>query len=151
MKFAAALLCLSVLASACESGGRELGTPSGPSVGPSPGPPSSPPPFQGGRQISVGEEVTGTLTAHGTEMLYELTAPSDGTLILRLSWETHRGLLELRLAGTTFAASPPDWSPPIVARLSVAAGRTYPVRIMDGAPWDYDDLSLPFVVTTFIE
>ncbi len=113
--------------------------------------PPSPPPVQGGRQISIGEEVTDTLTAHGAEMLYQLMAPRDGTLILRLSWERRRGLLELRLADTRFTASPPDWSPPIVAELSVAAGRTYSVRIMDGAPWDYDDLYLPFILTTFIE
>ena len=142
--------CLLLLTSACGNGDRELRAPLVPSVAPPPAPPSPPLP-QTGRQISVGEEVTDTLTAHGAQMLYQLTAPRDGTLILRLSWERHRGLLELRLADTRFSASPPDWSPPIVAQLSVAAGRTYSVRIMDGAPWDYDVLYLPFVVTTFIE
>jgi hypothetical protein len=133
--------CPLILASACGSGGREIGTPTGPSVVPP----------QGGRQISVGEEVTDTLTVHGTQKLYQLTAPSDGTLIVRLSWEPHRGLLELTLADRSFASSPPDWLPPIVGELSVAAGRTYSVKIADGAPWDYDDLYLPYVVTTSME
>jgi hypothetical protein len=106
---------------------------------------------QGGRQISVGEEVTDTLTAHGAEKLYQLTAPSDGTLILRLSWEPHRGLLDLKVGNAVFQASQPDWLPPIVAKLSVTAGQTYPVWIMDGAPWDYDPLNLPFVLTTSIQ
>jgi len=143
--------CLLILASACGSGGREFGTPMGPSVVPTPAPPPSLPPSQGGRQISVGEEVTGTLEGHGAGQLYQLTAPSDGTLIVRLSWEPHRGLLELKLADMQFTASPPDWSPPVVGELSVAAGRTYSVKISDGAPWDYDDLNLPFVMTTSIE
>jgi len=33
----------------------------------------------------------------------------------------------------------------------VSAGQTYSVKISDGAPWDYDDLNLPFVMTTSIE
>lgn len=139
--------CLLVVASACGSGGRDLGTPTGPSVVHPTPPPSLPPP-QAARQISVGEEVTGTLEVHGTQLLYRLTAPSDGTLIVRLSWEPHRGLLELEVADRLFASSPPDWSPPIVGELPVAAGQTYSVRIADGAPWDYDDLNLPFDMTT---
>ena len=143
--------CLLVVASACGSGGSGIGTPVGPSVVPnSTRPPSLPPP-QAARQISVGEEVTGTLEVHGTKMLYQLTAPSDGTLIVRLSWEPHRGLLELEVADRSFASSPPDWLPPIVGELSVTAGRTYSVTIADGAPWNYDDLNLPFVMTTSIE
>ncbi len=143
-------ICLLILASACGSGGTEMGTPTGPSVVPSPTPPSSPVPPQGGRQISVGEEVTGTLEGHGAGQLYELTAPSDGTLMGRLIWDPHQGVLELRLADTQFFASP-SYGSPIVGELSVAAGRTYSVKIADGAPWDYDDLSLSFVVTTSIE
>lgn len=134
--------CVLVLASACGSGGSAPVTPLEPTVV------SLPPPPQAAQEISVGEEVTGTLEVHGTKMLYQLTAPSDGTLIVRLSWEPHRGLLELGVGDTSFASSPPDWSPPIVGELSVTAGRTYSVKIADGAPWDYDDLYLPYVVTT---
>jgi hypothetical protein len=94
--------------------------------------------------------VTDTLTGHGTARFYQLTVPSDGTLIVRVSWDPHRGSLELELADRRFASSPPDWSPPVVGELSVAAGRTYSVKIADAAPWDYDDLNLPFVVTATI-
>ena len=142
--------CLLVGGWNCGSGGRDLRTPAGPSVAQPTPPPSLPPP-QGGRQITVGEEFTDTLIGHGTARLYQLTAPSDGTLIVRLSWEPHRGLLELEVADRSFASSPPDWSPPIVGELSVTAGRTYSVKIADGAPWDYDDLNLPFVMTTSIK
>jgi hypothetical protein len=141
--------CLLVIASACGSGGSELGMPQGPSGVPSPGPPSPPAPIPVGRQITVGEEVTDTLTDHGTDRLYQLTAPSDGTLIVRLSWDPNRGSLELRLADIRFASRPPDRSP-IIAKLPVAAGQTYSVWVMDAAPWEYDELSLSFVVTTSI-
>jgi hypothetical protein len=141
--------CLLVVASGCGSGGKDLGTPTGPSVvQPTPQPSLPPPQGQGGLQISVGEEFTDTLTNHGTSRLYQLTAPSNGTLIVRLSWDAHRGSLELKLADRSFACLPPDWSPPIVGELPVAAGQTYSVKISDGVPWDYDDLYLPYVVTT---
>jgi len=99
--------------------------------------------------ISVGEEVKGTLSFHGDERLFELTARSDGTLVARVSWEPSRGRLELMLADRWFGPSQPEGSP-IVGTLPVVAGQTYRVRIADGAPWDYDDLLVPFVLTTSI-
>jgi hypothetical protein len=80
-------------------------------------------------------------------MVYELTAPRDGTLLVRLAWEPHQGLLELNVANIPFTAA----SPPLIARIRVAAAQKYFVRVLDGAPWDYDDLRLPFVLTTSIE
>jgi hypothetical protein len=102
------------------------------------------------REIRVGEEVTGALTAHGAENLFELTAPADGTLSARLSWDSTHGRLTLMLADTRFSPVPFDASL-IVGTLPVVAGRRYRVRVADGAPWDYDDLFLPFVLTTSIE
>jgi len=87
--------CLLVPTAACGNGDRDLGTPLGPSVAASLAPPSPPPP-RGGRQISVGEEVMDTLTAHGAVMLYQLTAPRDGTLFLRLSWSRIGGYSNLK-------------------------------------------------------
>jgi hypothetical protein len=72
-------------------------------------------------------------------------------LIVLLSWEPHGGLLELGMAETLFTASPLDWSPPILGKLSVAAGRTYRVTVTNGAPWDYDELNLPYLLTTSME
>jgi hypothetical protein len=142
--------CLLITISACGTDGAKPQTLSSPSVlAPSAPSPPSPPP--NARQIRVGEEVTDTLTGHGISLYYQLTAPSDGTLIMRLSWEPHAGLLELKVADTRFMSSPPNWSPPIVANVFVAAGQTYLVTVMDGAPWDYDDLKLPFAITTSME
>jgi hypothetical protein len=142
--------CFLVIASACGSDNRGPTTISGPSLLPTQTPlPPAPPPS--GVPISVGEAVRDTLTGHGTERRYQLTAPTDGTLILRLSWEAGQGLLELRVGDQQFMASTPGWLPPIAARVSVAGGQTYAVRVMDGAPWDYDVLYLPFVLMTSME
>ena len=143
----ASLVCLMVLAWACAAGDGGLPTPTRPSTVPSPVP--APPQSQRPLVISVGEEVKGTLSFHGDERLFELTARSDGTLVARVSWEPSRGRLELMLADRWFGPSQPEGSP-IVGTLPVVAGQTYRVRIADGAPWDYDDLLVPFVLTTSI-
>jgi hypothetical protein len=131
------------------------GPQSGPAVVQAPGSftsPSSPFTVQAvpGR-IDVGVDVTDTLTAHGNARFYELTAPADGTLVVRLSWKPGDGRLELKLADTRFTAPSLQVSPQIVAKVPVIAGLMYPVTIADGAPWDYDELRLPFVVTTSVE
>jgi FG-GAP-like repeat/FG-GAP repeat len=144
VRMVAACLFLVVSAGASD-GSRELATLGVPSVVPRSATSLLP---DGGRQINVGEEVTDALTAHGTEKLYQLKASSDGTLILRLNWRRPGGILELQLADRLFVTR--DWTPPIVAKLPVTAGQTYSVRVMDGAPWDYGDFNLPFVLTTSI-
>jgi hypothetical protein len=98
----------------------------------------------------VGKEVTGTLEVHGAENVYALTTPSDGTLVARLGWEPTQGRLQLDLADKQFANFPDNRSP-IVGTLPVTAGLTYRIRVSDGAPWDYDVLSLPYVLTAVIE
>jgi hypothetical protein len=100
--------------------------------------------------IAVGKEVTGTLDFHGAQLVYELTAVSDGTLVVQLVWPPTKGRLQLDIADRMFANFPDNQSP-IVGRLPVVAGREYRIRISDGAPWDYDVLNLPFVLTTSIE
>ena len=98
--------------------------------------------------IRVGQEVVGKLVAHDTNNVYELTAPADGTLVARLRWDSKDGRLELNLAGSQFGA---ENGMPIIGRLSVVAGQTYRIIVADGAPWDVDQLNLPFVLTTVIE
>jgi hypothetical protein len=100
--------------------------------------------------INVGIEIKDSLTLHGTDRLFELTAPSNGTLVVSVDWDPKQGRLQLDLADRQFANSPDNW-PPIVAKLSVVASGKYRVRVSDGAPWDYDNLFLPFVLTTSIE
>jgi hypothetical protein len=142
----AALLCLLILVSACAEDGEGLRTLAGPSAVPSPAPrPLSPAHWA----ISVGEEVTDTLTFHGDERVFELTAESDGTLVARVSWERSRGSIELMLADRRFG--PPLLEGSIVGTVLVVAGQQYLVRVADGAPWDYDDLFLPFALTISIE
>jgi hypothetical protein len=150
MRQLGALLCLLMLASACGGGGT---LPSGPSPGSTPAqlPPSTPPPSPpAGRVISVGDEVNDTLTFNGADRVFEVTAPSDGTLVVRLSWDPSQGRLELELADRRFAHFPDNWSP-IVGNLPVLVGGRYRVRVADGAPWDYGGLFLPFVLTTSLE
>ena len=146
MKQIAILLFLLVFASACRPNGVRLPTtPSIPSATvPSATVPSVP------LAISVGKEVTGTLEAHGDEIVYELTAASDGTLVARLDWAPTQGRLQLDLADKLFANFPDNRSP-LVGKLPVAAGLKYRIRVSDGAPWDYDELNLPFELTTSIE
>ena len=141
MKQLAILLCLLVSASACRSNGARL--PTTPSVlsATVPSVPSA---------ITVGKEVTGTLEAHGAAIIYELTAASDGTLVARLDWAPTQGRLQLGLADKLFANFPDNRSP-LSAKLPVAAGLKYRIRVSDGAPWDYDVLTLPFELTTSIE
>src|SRR5438093_13750323 len=147
MKHHAALLGLLVLGGACGSNSSRV--PTSPSVR-SPTSPSVPSPTGpvAVREITVGEEVTGTLEVHGAKNVFELTAPSDGTLVARLSWPPTQGRLELWLADTLSSQSD---KPPIAGTLTVVAGRKYRVTVADYAAWDYDNLFLPFVLTTDIQ
>jgi hypothetical protein len=146
MKHHAALLGFLVLGAACDSNSSRL--PTSPSV-PSATTPSVPTsPSVALREITVGEEVTGTVEVHGAEHIFELTAPSDGTLLARLSWPPAQGRLELWLADTLSSQSA---TPPIAGKLTVVAGRKYRVKVADYAAWDYDHLFLPYVLTTHIQ
>ena len=83
--------------------------------------------------MMVGEEVRDTLTFNGDYRLFELMAPSGGTLVARLSWDPSQGRLQLNLAARIFANFPDNWSP-IVGELPVVAGERYRVRVAAGAP-----------------
>jgi hypothetical protein len=101
------------------------------------------------RQINIGEEVTSGLVAHDTYATFELTAPADGKVIARLKWNPKDGRLEVILAARHIVPSQNDGS--IVATFAVSAGRMHRIVVADGAPWDYDTLNLPFVLTTSVE
>jgi len=103
-----------------------------------------------GGPIVVGSPVAGTLRAHDTAVQYQLVAPRDGTLFVRVTWEASRGAIEMRLAGTPFSTAP-DMRPPVTGRIQVRAGQPYPIWIGDAAPWDYGEVNLPFVVVTSLE
>jgi hypothetical protein len=139
MKRYVALLGSLVLGAACTSNSSRL--PTSPSV------PNTTSPSVAFREITVGEAVTGTLEVHGAANVFELTAPSDGTLVARLTWAPTQGRLALWLADTLSSSSQDD-KPPIAGTLTVIAGRKYQVTVADYAAWDYDNLSLPYVLTT---
>jgi hypothetical protein len=141
----AAVLCL-FLATSCADGNQRLRNVTQPSAGP-PAAPPAPPPAPVDRAIRIGEEVKDTLIGHGSRRVYALTAPVDGLLVAQLSWDTKDGYLELWLEDTAFVRS----SSPTIGRLQVFAGQTYHVGVFDSVPWDYDDLVVPFVLTTSIE
>ena len=152
LSFATLTYAVLMTAPAC---GSRSGGPTGPSTvhvestvpplpPPVPAPPPPPPP--GLRAIVIGEELSDTLMGHGDQKFYQVTAPFDGTLVLRVGWDHHQGILSVKVENTWFQPSPGDGSA-LVAEMAVDAGRSYMVRIADAAPWDYDDLRLPFVVT----
>jgi hypothetical protein len=103
--------------------------------------------------ISVGEQVTGTLhptTCSATgcipgvfDMLFELTAPSDGTLIVELDWNLDYGSLGLEVENGVV-----HYWPITVGTLPVTAGQTYRIWVYTNS-WDlYGEI--PFVLTTSI-
>jgi hypothetical protein len=146
MRKITAAVALLVLSSACDGSDRLPVAPS--TVSESQGSAPSPPPSVTTAQvIMVGEEVRDTLTFNGDDRLFELMAPSGGTLVARLSLDP--GRLELNLAGRIFANFPDNLSP-IVGELPVVAGERYRVRVADGAPWDYGGSFLPFILTIAI-
>jgi hypothetical protein len=143
MRHLAALLTLMPLVAGC---GHDEARPAGPSAIPSlslPAPQPAPPTFAP-RHITLGEAVTDTLMEHGAHRVFDLTTPSDGPLVARLSWDRRRGSLELWLDDTQFVT----YVSPTVGKLRVAAGRTYRIRVEDASPWDYDTLVVPFTLAT---
>jgi hypothetical protein len=154
----AVLICLALVATACGRDGAQPAPSSIPSPvapvdttpAPSPAPPSA-------ARINVGEEVKDALTSHGTSRLFEVTAPSEGTLVVQVSWNASQGLLALSLQDAPFTG--PFWDTDVrsdapghvIAKVHVVAGRTFRVKIADGAPWDYDDLNVQFVLAVSME
>ena len=98
------------------------------------------------KTLDVGQEIKDSLTSHGDRRAYELTAPSDGTLVVRLNWERDYPL-ELHLADSRLAGR----IGPMTNRLTVVAAQKYIVSVHDGAPWDIDELLLPFALKATIE
>jgi hypothetical protein len=105
-------------------------------------------PLQAPREISVGEEVKDALAFHADERLYELTAPSDGTLVVHLSLEPEWYIIWLWLADTLFTS---ETSSPILAKLPVVVGEKYRISVVHQARWDYGGGFQPFVLTTSME
>lgn len=109
--------------------------------------------------INVGEVVTGTLMSETIsggirfpavfEILYELTAPSDGMLFVSLDKDPSLEPVAL-FFGFGPVASFLSWGPPEVAALRVFAGRTHRFKVITSG-YDYWYGPVPFVLTTSLE
>ena len=107
------------------------------------------------RVIEVGETVSDelypdTYTPTGflpavSEIAFEVTPPSDGTLIVTLNWDWGVLWLSDDWGALSFF---PNWWPPTVAIMPVMAGRTYRL-IVSTNPWD--NFGVQFVLSTAIE
>ena len=121
------------------------------------------------QQITLGRELTDTFI--GNPLIYALSAPSDGTLIVRLDWDPSKGsddIAHLMLIMGECAVPPgrgypscpsaqetrgpgPLGSAPVIARMTVSAGQKYRVIVDEGlAPWDYG-FNQPFTLIAAIE
>ena len=99
------------------------------------------------RPIVVGQQVEATLVGHGAAHTFDLTAPSTGTLVVRLAWD-RPALVEVWLGDHPVAQTS---NSPLIGRVSVSAGATYQLLVADGAAWDYGTFVLPYRLTTEIE
>jgi hypothetical protein len=144
----ARLLLLASFAMACDDGpGRlpgpvPLPVPTGPSAPPPPAPPLVV------RTISVGDKATGVFK--GEDLAFEFTAPAEGRLVARLTWDVwfNGSLLTLTLGSTAFKPAPPDWSP-LVGKWNLVAGERYRLTVGGGGTdWFYNDT---FVLETALE
>ncbi len=89
----------------------------------------------------------------GDDSLFELTAPSDGTLIACLKTDLirHSRYLELELADVRFGPGPSrDTWPHIAGRLPVVGGRRYLLRVVWAGP-HYRPEPITFALTTGLE
>jgi hypothetical protein len=115
--------------------------PSSPGTPPTPGTPASNPPT-----ITVGQRVESTWTEHGALDDYDLTAPSDGMLVVRLTWSPDYRGVDLKLAGHWIVHDQP-----VVAALAVTSGQRYRFTVADRYAWDYDRIFVEYVLTTAME
>jgi hypothetical protein len=143
------LLCLSGLVGACELDNEDRRPLPLPRLTTPPDPPGVPaPPPAPVPQISLGQDVQGRFV--GSRLSYDLTVPSSGTLVARLTWDPFLtdSFLTLTIGSTEFRPAEPTWSP-IVGRILVTTGDTYRLTIgRGGTGHDYD---VPFVLTTSLE
>jgi hypothetical protein len=98
--------------------------------------------------IVVGRSVSGVLIAYDTSVQYRVVAPSAGTLFVRVTWETSRGPLGMRLGDPWQDAS--GVRSPLTARLSVRAGQACPILISPPAIQNHP-LNLPYTVVASME
>jgi hypothetical protein len=82
------------------------------------------------RTISTGVTVHGTLSGCHLVDEFNVAVVSDGTLVVRLSWNTfHTSTIALvSVDGVAYRSWPPDW-PPVVVKVPAVAGQQYRLRV----------------------
>ena len=100
------------------------------------------------RTITVGETVTGELWAHGAVNNFDFTAPLSGTFVASVNWSGTPGRIEVWVEKKAIASSTDH---AFEGRFPVVAGQHYYALVADGAPWDYDDFSAKYTLSTRIE
>jgi hypothetical protein len=154
---AVALACL--LFAGCDAGAVRRGSPTYPSLAvaavpvPPPGPPAVP--TNTVQDIALGDRVEGRYTyCFGSwctrpdgEKHFVFTAPTDGTVLVTLTWPSVVGaIFKLTLDGVVVPPRPGVWSP-LTGELRVIAGTRYTIVVsLGGADEQFEDH--PFVLST---
>jgi hypothetical protein len=103
------------------------------------------------REISVGERVEAVIgdgrTIHPGGLVFSLTPPRSGTLVVSLTWDPWKvgTLLKLTINGTEYRPQAPPYSP-VVTHLPIESGKLYLIVVgIAGADWLPED---NFTLTT---
>ena len=97
--------------------------------------------FFGPRTIAEGEEIRDALNS-GWSTVYQFVAPSDGALVVRLTWETVHGSMQLKVNNSVFASNKQGV---ITGSIPAVAGAVYSLNITETDTWGYD--LVPFTLT----
>jgi hypothetical protein len=87
------------------------------------------------RTINTGVTVHGTLSSCHLADEFNVAVITDGTLVVRLSWDTVQTstISLVAINGVEFRSGPPDW-PLIVARVPASQGQQYRLSVsLDGS------------------
>ena len=82
------------------------------------------------RTINTGVTVHGTLSSCNLADEFNVVVASNGTLVVRLSWDTTQTstISLVTVNGVAFRSGPPDWAP-VVARVTATQGQPYLLRV----------------------
>ena len=87
-------------------------------------------PTQPPRTINTGVTVHGTLSSCNLADEFNVVVASNGTLVVRLSWDTTQTstISLVTINGVAFRGVPPDWTP-VVAKVTATRGQQYLLRV----------------------
>jgi sulfur carrier protein ThiS len=87
-------------------------------------------PTQPPRTITTGVTVHGTLSSCNLADEFNVVVASNGTLVVRLSWDTTQTstISLVTINGVAFRSGPPDWAP-VVAKVTATQGQLYLLRV----------------------